>query len=265
MFSPRLLAQLRTVAKDLPPTVLESVLSILPTCKGFPCSSSKAQLLQRLPHTRWRQDMTTLLEIWQADAKDLDGRAIATALATAAHCESQFREALSLEVVWTGPDGSGIPVRRTEQVLLQLIQTAQQELILVSFAIYKVPDITQALIAAMNRGVTVTLIAETPTEPNLSVPFGVEAGLGMEVATRAQVLVWDHAKRPKDENGRCGSLHMKCAIGDRHHLFITSANLTGYALSLNMEMGILVHSHSHAEQVVSHLHQLQENRVLIPK
>ncbi len=60
----------------------------------------------------------------------------------------------------------------------------------------------------------------------INVPFGVTAGLGAAVATRAQVFVWDRAKRPRDAEGRHGSLHMKCAIADRQHLFISSANLT---------------------------------------
>lgn len=262
MVSPRLLAQIRTVAQDLPPSMLESVMALIGDWQGYPSDALKGQLLQKLPHTRWRQSVTHLLETWQREANEMSGGAIATALATAAHCETQAQTDLSLEIVWTGPDGSGIPVRRTEQVLLQLIREAQHTLTIVSFAVYKVPEITQALIAAMNRGVCVKIIAETPEETHEPVPFGVAAGLGAEVAQRAQVYVWDRAKRPKDEHGRCGSLHMKCAIGDQQHLFITSANLTGYALSLNMEMGVLVHSQELTATVSEHLEKMIQQQVL---
>lgn len=49
------------------------------------------------------------------------------------------------------------------------------------------------------------------------------------------------------------SLHIKCAIADAKHLFIYSANLTEYALTLNMEMGLLVHSQELATQVLEHI------------
>ncbi|MGB7086236.1 MAG: phospholipase D-like domain-containing protein, partial [Phormidesmis sp.] len=67
---------------------------------------------------------------------------------------------------------------------------------------------------------------------------------------------------PRDKTGRHGSLHMKVAIADRQHLFITSANLTHYALSLNMEMGLLVHSKTIACQVSEHLDQLIQQSII---
>lgn len=159
------------------------------------------------------------------------------------------------------PEVSRISIRRTEQVLLQLIRASSEELTLASFALYKVPTLTKALIAALDRGVQVRMIAET-TEGDTFVPFGVKAGLGQEIAARSDVYEWNKAKRPKDKAGRQGSLHMKVAIADRHHLFITSANLTNYALSLNMEMGLLVHSRAIACQVSQHLDQLIQQKII---
>ena len=45
---------------------------------------------------------------------------------------------------------------------------------------------------------------------------------------------WPLERRPRDDEGRHGSLHAKCAVADRELLLISSANLTHYALSLNM-------------------------------
>ena len=42
-------------------------------------------------------------------------------------------------------------------------------------------------------------------------------------------------------SGRTGVMHGKCVIADRRTLFLTSANLTGTALSVNMEMGFVIH------------------------
>lgn len=191
----------------------------------------------------------------------MQAESIATALQAASHCIEQTQSDLNVEVVWTGPDVSKLAVRRTQQVLLQLIRSSAHELTLVSFAVYKVPVLRKAIIDALNRGVRVRLIAET-AEGRESVPFGVSAGLGPEIATRADVYEWPKDRRPRDKTGRHGSLHMKIAIADHQHLFITSANLTHYALSLNMEMGLLVHSKAVASQVSEHLDQLIQQKII---
>lgn len=263
MLTSQLLAQIRKVAEELPPPLLEAIVGVLRIQGKYPFSEDcKGKLLQTLPHTHWRQVVSDLLEIWWQEPAYLGGEAIATALSMAAYCEAETRKELSVEIVWTGPEGSSIPMRRTEQVLLQLIQEAKQELTIVSFAVYKVPEITQALIAALDRGVHLRIIAETPEVGTDQVPFGVVAGLGREVANRSQVLIWDKAKRPKDADGRHGSLHMKCAIADRQHVFISSANLTEYALTLNMEMGFLIHSQDTACQVAEHIDGLVCHAIL---
>jgi len=46
--------------------------------------------------------------------------------------------------------------------------------------------------------------------------------------------------RPKDAKGNAGSFHAKCALADKKILLISSANLTQYALELNMELGVLI-------------------------
>jgi phosphatidylserine/phosphatidylglycerophosphate/cardiolipin synthase-like enzyme len=218
-------------------------------------------LLQQMPKPIWRQLLTDLITIWYEDNPTVQGESIAAALLSAYHCIERAQEDLNIEVVWTGPEVSRIPVRRTEQVLLQLIRSSVKELTLISFAVYKVPTLTEALVAALERGVQVRIIAET-SEGDDFAPFGVKAGLGKEIAARADVYEWDKAKRPRDKTGRHGSLHMKVAIADRQHLFITSANLTNYALSLNMEMGLLVHSQALSSQVAEHLDQLIQQEIL---
>ena len=105
------------------------------------------------------------------------------------------------------------------------------------------------------------IIAETPESSQGKIPFGVSAALGAEIVQQAEVLVWPIEQRPVDKDGRYGSLHAKCALADRKHLFISSANLTEYGLTLNMEMGLLVHSEELTCQVTEHIDRLisQEN------
>ncbi len=82
------------------------------------------------------------------------------------------------------------------------------------------------------------------------------ATFGSELLGRSRVYVWLKEKRPMDEQGRFGSLHAKCAVCDQQHLFISSANLTAYAMSLNIEMGVLMHNRTLATQVMQQTNSL---------
>jgi len=64
--------------------------------------------------------------------------------------------------------------------------------------------------------------------------------LGDEVARCSTVYYWPKENRKADGSGKLGSLHVKCVVGDGRWLFLSSANLTKYAFSLNMELGVLI-------------------------
>jgi len=65
-------------------------------------------------------------------------------------------------------------------------------------------------------------------------------------------------KREKDINGKLGILHVKCAVADGNHLFLSSANLTDYAFTINMELGLLVTGGKLPEHVERHFERLIE-------
>ena len=77
------------------------------------------------------------------------------------------------------------------------------------------------------------------------------------------VYVWPLAHRPLDDKGRHGSLHAKCAVADDAVLFVSSANLTAYALSLNMELGVLITGGDAPAQVEAHFGQMIESGILV--
>ena len=257
--SAALLAQIHRVAEELPALILDSIARVLMV---EATATVKGKLLSLLPKPAWRQAVSLLLDRWQAEAVELDGQAIALALATAAHCQATSRQKLSVELVWTGPNPEALPLRRTDQTLLQLIRSAKDNLLIVSFAIYNIPEIVQALTEAIDRGVTVRIVAEMPDVSQGKIAFGIATALSADLLQRSQVLIWPQEKRPVDQQGRFGSLHAKCAVGDRQHLFISSANLTEYAMTLNMEMGILVHSQELSEQVIEHIDRLEQQGYL---
>jgi phosphatidylserine/phosphatidylglycerophosphate/cardiolipin synthase-like enzyme len=67
-------------------------------------------------------------------------------------------------MVWTGPTFRGTALRRTDQALLELIPEARTSIIVVTFAAYKVPLVSDALLEAAGRGVEIMLILECSDE-----------------------------------------------------------------------------------------------------
>lgn len=258
-FSSKLLEHIRQVTQEVPTSSLDSLIKVLMTAEQGEPFQIKSKLLQLLPRGSWRQAVSNLVDVWQVEAGELDGKAMAIALSTAAHCQAKLRQELSAELVWTGPNPASLPLRRTDQALLQLIRVAQQDLLIVSFAIYNIPEIVKALMAAIDRGVKVRIIAETPEASNGKISYGMAATFGSQILQHVQVYIWRKNKRPMDEQGRYGSLHAKCAICDGQHLFVSSANLTEYAMSLNIEMGILIHNLSLSHQVIEQINSLISN------
>ena len=259
-----LLQQVDRVVNFLPSSVLTSVIDLL---QDSPCQYNEAlvaKLLGNLPNPKFRRVVAELFSIWQQDSNNWNSCSLAAALSSSAYSVDRVRQALDVELVWTGPETSGASFRRTDQVLLQLIRDAQDELTLISFAVYKIPEIAQALKAAVNRGVKVRLIAETPESGEGKVSFGVKAALGIEIIRQAQVFIWPKKNRPVDREGKYGSLHVKAAIGDRRYLFITSANLTEYAFTLNMEMGLLVENEELTIQVIKQIDRLIQQKIFAP-
>lgn len=262
--SPQLLTQIRKVVQELPPATLQTFIEGLSKVTNDADSSEIHQrLCQQLPNTHWRQEVHALLVLWHLEKSPCDRNALAAALSAASHCEIKSRQESSLELVWTGPTPEEIPWRRTDQALLQLIRSAQQNLLIVSFAVYKVPEISAALLDAINRGVTLRIIAESPENSDGKIAYGLEATFGKAILQRAEVIIWPKEKRPRDRDGRHGSLHAKCAVADDQRTFISSANLTNYALSLNMEMGLLVEDKRIAHEVTEQINSMIRNGLLV--
>ena len=85
----------------------------------------------------------------------------------AAHAHQDARRNTHLELVVSGPTSNVIHARRTEQVLLQLIDEAAQEILLITYALHMHEQLRTALTAATARGVTVAVLAEDPLDdPN---------------------------------------------------------------------------------------------------
>jgi phosphatidylserine/phosphatidylglycerophosphate/cardiolipin synthase-like enzyme len=147
---------------------------------------------------------------------------------------------ISLELVWTGPDTGQVSFRRTEQAILQIIDAAKEHLTIVSFAVYKIPNIADALVRASKRGVQITIIVETPDKIDTESEYNTIKALGQEITKCSSVYFWPREKRPIIAGGKPGLLHVKCVFADGLWLFISSANMTQQAFTINMELGALI-------------------------
>jgi phosphatidylserine/phosphatidylglycerophosphate/cardiolipin synthase-like enzyme len=150
------------------------------------------------------------------------------------------RSRQTTELVWTGPSTPVVPVRRTEQVLCDLIRCAERRLTMTSFGIFQVPRLVEELEHALGRGVALRIVLGDREAHSDREIDRQRQQLGRAVATGASLLQWPAERRPRDEQGHAGLMHVKAAVADSRVAFLTSANLTEAALERNMELGVLI-------------------------
>lgn len=170
----------------------------------------------------------------------------AAALETAVYAE---RERPTIDLVWTGPTTPVLPARQTEQVLLDLIRSAERSLTVISFGVMEVRDVVTELLAAVRRGVAVRIVLGEKEESAAKAQI---AQLGPWLSNGARIYRW-LARRSRSEGGL---MHVKAAISDRRALLLSSANLTGAALRRNMELGVLIRGGDTPQKVDAHIDAL---------
>ena len=207
------------------------------------------------------QMVKRLMKLW-SQAPEITGHSLSFALLSAQHAANAAYSKEMADLIWTGPSTNAVPLRRTDQALYELILNSSSELLLVSFVVYKVDRLVEALNEAISRGVDLTIIMEVGQESGGKITFdSVDA---MRTAVQgANLFYWPLDGRERDTEGRYGALHAKCAVGDRTTAIVSSANLTQYALELNMEMGILVKGGAIPMKIASHFDELIRRKVLI--
>jgi phosphatidylserine/phosphatidylglycerophosphate/cardiolipin synthase-like enzyme len=243
--------------------VLDSLAEGVAEHGGLDWPASMTAILQRLPTADFRDAAADFLDRWHHRAAGLTPQAVAAVLVAAATAEQAHRQREAVEIAWTGPETSDMRFRRTEQAILEVLDSAHKRLTVVSYAIYRIPHIRDALVAAAHRGVSIRLIVETPNRIEGQNEYDCLLALGSIVASAASVYYWPQDNRAKDENGKIGILHVKCAVADGQRLFLSSANLTEYAFTINMELGLLVTGGKLPGQVERHFEKLIEAGQLV--
>lgn len=223
--------------------------------------ASSSTVLEAVPSDAYRDQARKLVALM--DGAGTDGPAVALAIAAARERERMARGE-RISIVWTGPETPAIAMRRTDQALLELIASTRERLIVVSFAVYKVPAVANALVACAERGGDVAVVLESEAESGGRVTYEMSQALGSEVAQHATLYTWPSELRPDVGAGRRASLHAKCAVGDGARLLVSSANLTEYAFTKNIELGLLVEGGDVPGRVQAHLEALLADGALRP-
>lgn len=218
--------------------------------------NARSSVVTALPAPAFRQHASALLDAW-AHTPDFTGPAVAMALEAALSVREHERDAEKLDLVATGPSSPFVSIRHTRAVLLELIDRAHRELILVSYAAYKVPALVEALGRARGRSVVVRLILESTADSAGALTHdGAEAFKALKESI--EIYVWPLEKRPAGSR-----LHAKVAVADGELAFVTSANFTGHALDQNLEVGVLVTGGQMPRRLREHLHALITSDTLV--
>lgn len=251
-----------SLAKALPYSIMRIVADAIDSYDVANWPAFRHQITSGVAHAHYRSLVGNFLDCWKSHAADVSVDAVASALRTAGYSEKAHQDSQAVELVWTGPDAGAVSCRRTEQALLQLIDGANERVLVVSYAVYKIPWICDSLVRAADRGAKISVVVETPDRLEGQNTYNTLQALGRQVAAKSSVYYWPLANRAKDANGKTGILHVKCAVSDGRALFLTSANLTEYAFTVNMELGLLITGGDLPNQVEQHFDRLIQTGVL---
>lgn len=262
MFTPHFLTALEDLAISLPESVLTEIANFLPHTQTLATQQWQYQLQNLLPSNPIRVQTIDFINLWHQHQPPLTATAIALALITNAATTRKIQREYQVDPIWTMPNPQREWIRQTETTLLHLIENTEQELLIISFAIYQVPELVQALLSAIQRSVKVTMIVELP-ETQGKIRFGIFQAFPTTLLEQLDIYHWPTKRRPLNSQGKFGSLHIKAMISDQRKVFIGSANLTQYALNLNLELGLTAHQPNLARQITKTINGMIHSRILL--
>ena len=250
-----LLDHLTTLAQELSPDAIHELSTKLAASSGPEISGG---LTAAGP--RQRVMVERLVELWSR-VPEVPADSLAFALEAVGRTASQIADLQSIELAWTGPHTGVVPVRRIDQALYEVVAGAEQELIIVSYAVFNVPRLVEELNGAVARGADVILVLEFegPDGAQTYDPLIALRGISRSI----RVYHWPYEKRPLlGVDGKRGFIHVKAAVADEKVALISSANLTTYGLDANMELGLVVRGHDIPGRIERHFRQLVQDGVL---
>jgi phosphatidylserine/phosphatidylglycerophosphate/cardiolipin synthase-like enzyme len=210
------------------------------------------------------------LERWRAAG----GSQEALRMAIEALLDERSSEAVahSIELVWSGPDAGAGAITRDQSVLIrQLVERAEQRLLLTTYAFYKGPFIKELFELIRERMVALPTLqvrmvcniqrdrGDTSTPEALIRKFQQQTWSRLWPEPPAPALFFD--PRSLSLEGERAVCHVKAVVADQEVL-VTSANLTDAAQLSNFELGLHLSSPAHADDVWNHFDRLIQQGLL---
>lgn len=248
----RLLEAVTAVACLISPEKIQALASRVRILKDATLSASLSDIVST-PSAKGVVDR--LVDAWRATS--VSPAELASMLLAASHAFQNGSNRQSTELVWTGPTTPFVSARRTEQALLQVIDAAKQTLFVTSFVAYDISTIVSALNKASARGVIVSMLLESSQDHGGSISFDAISKMRTLIPS-AKLYSWHERVVPFAE----GRVHAKVAVADGLVCFITSANLTGFAMDKNMEVGVLISGGDIPKTLEEHLRALVATRIV---
>ncbi|KAA1258084.1 Phospholipase D Active site motif protein [Rubripirellula obstinata] len=172
-----------------------------------------------------------------------------------------------IDLVTSGPAAPGITNRDTSVVVREMFAHAERSVTVVGYAVYQGQMVFEALAKRMDK------------VPELEVEFFLNISRPDRDTTKSDILVsrfierfkttqWPSGSRlpsvyydPRsvaDEGRVRSSLHAKCVIVDKRHVFISSANFTEAGQQRNIEVGLHLNSEHLANKTSLHFKKMLE-------
>jgi len=156
------------------------------------------------------------------------------AAASAEHESAREQDSERVDVVCTGPVQFAVPVRATFATMIEMVQQAHSEVVIVGYVFTAgAAGFVRHVLQARQRGLPVTII-----------------GNRMEQSIAALRQLWGPGPAPvlysweNDGTDEMTSLHAKLLICDKDTALVTSANYSLHGLHENVEIGLRVRSPS---------------------
>ncbi|MBO9460677.1 DISARM system phospholipase D-like protein DrmC [Labrenzia sp. R5_0] len=247
-----MLRAITDLVANTPPDRIRQLAGLI---KALPGPNAASELSGWTLTSGGRLRVKALTESWAAS--DISAMELAGMLVGASHAYHEAKTEQTTELVWTGPSSELIATRKTEQALLQVIQGAENKLFLTSFVTYKLTSVMDALAAAIERGVHVSMLLESSDQHGGGVSVD---GIGHMKQALPTVRLYSWNEKTEPFSG--GKVHAKVAVTDERLCFISSANLTGHAMEKNMEAGVLIAGGTIPRNLHRHLEALDTTRVI---
>jgi cardiolipin synthase A/B len=248
------------LVREAPRSWLESVCKEL---RSWPADAHAETLAHRLPPTNNGNLSYSLREALRLAVGAMSWESLGCAISVCATLYSRWEAENKVELLWTGPSpASGMPARRIDQVLYDMLATAQKDILLITFAAHKVPRLAEALASAAGRDVRIRLLLEFGAHSQNQLSHDALKAFPQGLQKKAEVFYWPLENRELNVFGKPGKLHAKAAVVDNEAL-LSSANLTDDAFLRNLELGALFTGGEMPAKLRQHFEHLIANDTLV--